>query len=62
GISHALVTHYFGSYVGNTRVVGSIYAKELSGVGELTIEYGRPVTPPSSCDAPPAPSDGDGIE
>lgn len=42
------------AYVGDTRVVGSIYAKELAGVGELTIEYGRPVTPPSSCDAPPS--------
>lgn len=42
------------SYVGDTRVVGSIYAKELAGVGELTIEYGRPITPPSSCDAPPS--------
>lgn len=49
------------SYVGDTRVVGSIYAKELSGVGDLTIEYGRPVTPPSSCDAPPS-GGGDGIE
>lgn len=45
------------AYVGNTRVVGSIYAKELSGVGELTVAYGRPVTPPSSCDAPPSPGD-----
>ncbi|MEZ4364335.1 MAG: hypothetical protein R3B48_29440 [Kofleriaceae bacterium] len=43
------------SYVGDTRVVGSIYAKQLDGVGDLTVEYGRPVLAPSSCDAPPAP-------
>jgi hypothetical protein len=42
------------SYVGDARIVGSIFAKQLEAVGNLTIEYGDPLTPPQSCDTPPS--------
>lgn len=42
------------SYVGDARIVGSIFAKELEAVGSLTVEYGDPLTPPQSCDTPPS--------
>lgn len=42
------------AYVGDTRVIGSLFARQLDGVGELTIGYGGPgeVDPPS-CQPPP---------
>lgn len=54
-------THFYGSvyaprsavaYVGNAEVVGSIFAKTIKGVGVLTVEYGDPIAPPTSCDPP----------
>jgi hypothetical protein len=43
------------SYVGDARIVGALFAKNLEGTGSLTIEYGSPVTTPQSCMQPPAP-------
>ena len=42
-------------YVGNARIVGSIFAKTLQAVGTLTVEYGDPLTTPESCNEPPSP-------
>jgi len=47
------------SYVGDARIVGSIFAKSLEGTGVLTVEYGDPLTPPSSCSQPPGDDDQD---
>lgn len=41
------------SYVGDARIVGSIFARTIEGVGSLTVEYGEPVTTPQSCEQPP---------
>jgi len=41
------------SYVGDTTIVGSIFARNIDGVGTLTIDYGKPLTPPQSCEQPP---------
>ena len=41
------------SYVGDARIVGSIFARNIEGVGSLTIEYGDPLTTPQSCAQPP---------
>jgi len=55
-------THFYGSvyaprsivaYVGDAQIVGALFAKALNGVGVLTIEYGTPSDPPTSCDPPP---------
>lgn len=43
------------SYIGDAHIVGSIFARNLEGVGRLTIEYGAPQTAPESCEQPPAP-------
>ena len=40
------------SYVGDTHVVGSIFAKSIIGVGALTINYGDATMPPESCTPP----------
>lgn len=46
------------AYVGDTTVVGSLFARELDGVGRLEIGYGAaPDLDPPSCDEP---GDGDG--
>jgi len=37
------------AYVGDATVVGSVFAYTIQGVGALTIEYGAPLAPPSSC-------------
>jgi hypothetical protein len=42
-------------YVGDARVVGSIFAKSVESIGSLTVEYGTPLTPPQSCSEPPSP-------
>ncbi|HEY5926748.1 MAG TPA: hypothetical protein VIV11_33910 [Kofleriaceae bacterium] len=61
-------TRFYGSvyaprsrvaYVGNAVIVGAIFAKNIAGVGALTIEYGTPSSQPTSCDPPPGGSDGD---
>jgi hypothetical protein len=45
------------AYVGDTKVVGALFGRELHGVGRLEIAYGAPVElDPPSCD----PGDGDG--
>jgi hypothetical protein len=44
------------SYVGDARIDGSIFAKQLDAVGNLTVEYGEPLTPPQSCETPPSTS------
>jgi len=43
------------AYVGDTRIVGSVFAHELDGVGTLTIEYGHGLDQPTSCEQPPTP-------
>jgi hypothetical protein len=43
-------------YVGDARIVGSIFAKSLEAIGTLTVEYGDPLTPPQSCNEPPSPT------
>jgi cytoskeletal protein CcmA (bactofilin family) len=48
------------TYVGDARVVGSIFARTVEATGNLTIEYGEPLTPPQSCEQPPAPA-GEGV-
>jgi hypothetical protein len=42
------------TYVGDARIVGSIFANKLEAVGSLTIEYGDPITTPQSCETPPS--------
>lgn len=51
-------TRFYGSvyapravvgYVGDAEVQGSIFAKAIDGVGRLTIVYGTPIAPPTSC-------------
>lgn len=45
-------------YVGDTRIVGSVFAKSLTGVGNLEISYGSPIElEPSSCEPPPPGND-----
>ena len=49
------------AYVGDNRVVGSLFGRELDGVGRLEIGYGAPVdVDPPSCEEEPG--DGDGGE
>lgn len=38
------------AYVGDARIIGSIFAKTIHGVGELSIEYGPGATTPTSCE------------
>jgi hypothetical protein len=47
------------TYVGDTRVVGSIFAATIIGVGRLEIDYGDSAQPPSSC-TPPGSGSGSG--
>ena len=48
------------AYVGDNRVIGSLFGRELDGVGRLEIGYGAPgeVDPPS-CEQPPDDDGGD---
>jgi hypothetical protein len=39
-------------YVGDAHVIGSIFSRSIFGVGVLTIDYGKAVSPPSSCTPP----------
>lgn len=48
------------SYIGDARVVGSIFAKTLLGVGRLTIEYGDGDQQPTTCDPDPGTGTGTG--
>jgi hypothetical protein len=51
------------AYVGDNRVVGSLFGRELDGVGRLEIGYGAPAeVEPPSCEQPPddGGDDGDG--
>jgi hypothetical protein len=43
------------SYVGDARIVGSIFARTIEAVGTFTIEYGEPISTPQSCEQPPSP-------
>ena len=45
------------AYVGDTRIVGSLFARTLHGVGRLVIEEGDSAADPDRCD-PPEGSDG----
>jgi len=47
------------AYVGDARITGSIFAKSIRGVGELSIVYGDGSTQPTSCE-PEGDGDGDG--
>jgi hypothetical protein len=48
-------------FVGNTTVVGSLFAKSLDSVGELKVIYGVPMpTDPDTC-IPPGENEGEGI-
>ena len=40
------------SYIGDARIIGSIFARTITGVGRLEIDYGDPVTPPNTCQPP----------
>ena len=46
-------------YVGDTRIVGSIFASSILGTGRLEIDYGDSTTPPNSC-TPPTSGTGSG--
>ncbi|MGE5186260.1 MAG: collagen-binding domain-containing protein [Acidobacteriota bacterium] len=55
------LTKFYGSiyapraavaYVGDTQIVGSIFARTIVGVGALDIAYGAPIAPPSTCNPP----------
>lgn len=48
------------AYVGDTHIVGSLFADTVHGIGRLTIGYGADTEPPSSCDPPPDEPDDDG--
>ena len=49
------------AYVGDNRVVGSLFGRELDGVGRLEIGYGAPADlDPPSCDDPDDDGDGGG--
>lgn len=49
------------AYVGDNRVIGSLFGRELDGVGRLEIGYGAPAeVDPPSCDQPPDDGDGGG--
>jgi hypothetical protein len=61
GIGAVGETQFYGSiyapqapiaYVGDTKVVGALFAKTLAGVGRLEIDYGAPIVPPNSCNPP----------
>lgn len=43
------------SLVGDADIVGAVFARSIESTGTLTLAYGTPHDPPSSCDQVPAP-------
>jgi hypothetical protein len=69
GVASVGASEFYGSlyapraavaYVGDAKVVGSIFARELLGVGHLTIEYGDGASQPTTCPPPDGGGDGSG--
>jgi hypothetical protein len=39
-------------YIGNTMIRGAVFAKELTGIGNLMVGYAAPQPPPDNCPEP----------
>ena len=39
-------------YIGNTMIRGAVFAKKLTGIGNLMVGYAAPQPPPDSCPEP----------